>query len=137
MLDYILAITLFIGSFAYYIAPFFYPELHRKGDFFLSGLGLFYGLVLWICAGSITGGVLLGQVVGVTLLGWFALETGYLRRSLTLPEEQTEITSQLQEKIDSALQTGWVADLLAPITGVGRSRKVSRVTYSTINNRTS
>ena len=79
---------------------------------------MFYGLVLWVCAGSITGSVLLGQVVGVTLLGWFALETGYLRRSLTLSEEQTEITSQLQEKIDSALQSGWVADLLAPITGV-------------------
>uniref|UniRef100_A0ACD5GY64 Ycf66 family protein n=1 Tax=Desertifilum tharense IPPAS B-1220 TaxID=1781255 RepID=A0ACD5GY64_9CYAN len=35
-------------------SPFF-PEVYRKGDFIWSGVGLFYALVLWVCAGQIRG----------------------------------------------------------------------------------
>ncbi|MDY7015406.1 MAG: Ycf66 family protein, partial [Cyanobacteriota bacterium] len=61
MLAYILAIAVAFGSFAFYMAAFFFPEVHRKYDFLWSGVGFFYAFVLWICAGRITGGVLLGQ----------------------------------------------------------------------------
>nr|MDJ0715854.1 Ycf66 family protein [Prochloraceae cyanobacterium] len=129
MLAYILAIVVFLGSLAFYLAPFFYPEIHRKGDFYLSGLGLFYALVLWVCAGRITGSVLLGQIAGVSLVGWFALETAFMRRSLTQPQEQTEISPQVQEKIGNLLQTGWVAALVAPVIGLFRPSE-SQPTYS-------
>jgi len=62
VLAYLLAIAAALGSFALYISAFFFPEVHRKSDFYWSGLGLFYALVLWVCAGRITGAVLLGQM---------------------------------------------------------------------------
>ncbi|MBD1894613.1 Ycf66 family protein [Coleofasciculus sp. FACHB-129] len=101
MLAYILAIAVAVGSFALYMAAFFFPEVHRKSDFIWSGVGLFYALVLWVCAGRITGGVLLGQIASVALVGWLGWETLTLRRSLTPAAQQTEIPSPeaLQEKL--------------------------------------
>lgn len=101
MLAYILAIAVAVGSFALYMAAFFFPEIHRKSDFIWSGVGLFYALVLWVCAGRITGGVLLGQIASVALVGWLGWETLTLRRSLTPAAQQTEIPSPeaLQEKL--------------------------------------
>jgi len=90
MLAYILALTVGFGSFALYMAAFFLPEVHRKYDFIWSGVGLFYALVLWVCAGRITGGVLLGQTASVALLGWFGWQTLTLRRELTPPSLQTQ-----------------------------------------------
>ncbi|MBD1889541.1 Ycf66 family protein [Coleofasciculus sp. FACHB-SPT9] len=103
MLAYILAIAVAVGSFALYMAAFFFPEVHRKSDFIWSGVGLFYALVLWVCAGRITGGVLLGQIASVALVGWLGWETLTLRRSLTPAAQQTEIPSPeaLQEKLTS------------------------------------
>lgn len=95
MLAYLLAIAVGLGSFALYMAAFFFPEVHRKDDFLWSGVGLFYALVLWVCAGRITGGVLLGQVAGVSLLGWFVWETVVLRRAISRPEERTEVLEGL------------------------------------------
>lgn len=95
MLAYLLAIAVGLGSFALYMAAFFFPEVHRKDDFLWSGVGLFYALVLWVCAGRITGGVLLGQVAGVSLLGWFLWETVVLRRAISRPEERTEVLEGL------------------------------------------
>lgn len=89
MLAYILAIAVALGSLAFYIAAFFYPEIHRKSDFAWSGVGLFYALVLWVCAGRMTGAVLLGQTAGVALLGWFAWQTLVLRRALTPANQRT------------------------------------------------
>ncbi|NMG18049.1 Ycf66 family protein [Brasilonema bromeliae] len=93
MLAYILALTVGLGSVALYIAAFFFPEIHRKNDFILSGVGLFYALVLWIFARGITGGLLLGHVASVALLGWFGWQTLSLRRQLTPKIQQTQIPS--------------------------------------------
>jgi Ycf66 protein N-terminus len=75
MLTYLLAFAVALGSLALYFSAFLYPEIHRKGDLVWSGVGLFYALVLWVCAKQITGGVLLGQMAGSALLGWFAWQT--------------------------------------------------------------
>ncbi|MFB2898318.1 Ycf66 family protein [Aerosakkonemataceae cyanobacterium BLCC-F50] len=101
MLAYILALVVGTGSLAIYLAAFFLPEIHRKSDFYWSGVGLFYALVLWICAGRITGGVLLGQVASVALLGWFGWQTLTLRRELTPKWQQTELpsTEEATEKV--------------------------------------
>lgn len=91
MLAYILALAVGLGSFSIYMAAFFFPEVHRKSDFTWSGVGLFYALILWACAGRITGALLLGQMAGVALLGWFAWETLTLRRQVTPVAQQTPI----------------------------------------------
>lgn len=107
MLAYILALAVGLGSFAIYMAAFFFPEVHRKNDFIWSGVGLFYALVLWVCAGRITGSLLLGQVAGVALLGWSVGQTLSLRRQLT-PRSQTELPSieevknTVQEKVSNS-----------------------------------
>ncbi len=107
MLAYVLALAVGLGSLAIYMAAFFFPEIHRKSDFIWSGLGLFYALVLWVCAGRITGGVLLGQVASVALLGWSVTQTLQLRRELTPRLSQTELPSAeevkntVQEKVSN------------------------------------
>ena len=93
MLAYILALAVGLGSLGIYLAAFFFPEVHRKNDFIWSGVGLFYALVLWVCAGQINGGLLLGQVAGVALLGWAVTQTLQLRRQLTPVPQQTELPS--------------------------------------------
>lgn len=91
MLAYFLALAVGLGSFSIYMAAFFFPEVHRKSDFTWSGVGLFYALILWACAGRITGALLLGQMAGVAMLGWFAWETLTLRRQVTPIAQQTPI----------------------------------------------
>ncbi len=98
MLAYILALAVALGSLGIYLAAFFFPEIHRKFDFIWSGVGLFYALVLWVCAGRITGGLLLGQVAGVALLGWSVTQTLQLRRQLTPSSGQTLLPSSAQVK---------------------------------------
>ncbi|HCF27093.1 MAG TPA: hypothetical protein DEV81_07790 [Cyanobacteria bacterium UBA11049] len=98
MLAYILALAVALGSLGIYLAAFFFPEIHRKNDFYWSGVGLFYALILWVCAGRITGGLLLGQVAGVALLGWSVTQTLQLRRQLTPSLQQTELPSAEQVK---------------------------------------
>jgi hypothetical protein len=91
MLAYFLALAVGLGSFSIYMAAFFFPEVHRKSDFAWSGVGLFYALILWACAGRITGALLLGQMAGVALLGSLAWETLTLRRLVTPVAQQTPI----------------------------------------------
>jgi hypothetical protein len=91
MLTYLLAIAVFLGSLGLYLTAFFFPELHRKADFVWSGIGLFYGLVLWACGGRITGGVLLGQMASVSLLGWLGWQTLQLRREQVPLEQRSPI----------------------------------------------
>ncbi len=83
MLAYLLAIVIALGSFSFYMAAFFVPEVHRRQDFVWSGVGMFYALVLWVCADRFTGAVLLGQIASVSLLGWLGWQTLGLRRTLT------------------------------------------------------
>lgn len=89
MLAHILALVVGFSSFVLYMAAFFYPEVHRKNDFIWSGIGMFYALVLWVYAGRITGGILLGQAASVTLLGWLGWQTLKMRRDLTPYDQQT------------------------------------------------
>jgi hypothetical protein len=91
MLAYILALLVGLGSFGLYMTAFFFPEVHRKHDFIWSGVGLFYALVLWVCAGRMTGGVLLGQMAVVALLGWFGWQTILLRRQIAPIDQQTPL----------------------------------------------
>ncbi len=97
MLAYVLALAVGLGSLAIYLAAFFFPEVHRKNDFIWSGLGLFYALVLWVCAGRITGSLLLGQVASVVLLSWSVGQTLSLRRQIT-PSAQTPLPTATEVK---------------------------------------
>jgi Ycf66 protein N-terminus len=97
MLSYILATIVGLGSVAFYMAAFLFPEVYRKGDFIWSGVGFFYALVLWFCAGQIGGAVLLGQTASVALVGWLGWQTLKLRRETTPLAEQTS-TAVLEEK---------------------------------------
>lgn len=97
---YILAMMVGLGSFGLYLSAFFFPEVHRKYDLVWSGVGLFYALVLWVCAGRITGGVLLGQMSSVALLGWFGWQNLQLRRDRTPPDQQTQLPDSIQSADD-------------------------------------
>ncbi|MEQ8995016.1 MAG: Ycf66 family protein [Coleofasciculus sp. B1-GNL1-01] len=126
MLPYVLALVIGLGSFAYYMAAFFFPEVHRKSDFLWSGVGFFYALVLWVCAGRITGAVLLSQLASVSLLGWLGWQTLMLRRQLALPEAQTEISPQVQEKIASSGMFQLAKSLVVqPVARVFRRKPVA------------
>ncbi|WP_448571101.1 Ycf66 family protein [Trichothermofontia sp.] len=89
MLPYILALVVAVGSLALYLSAFFFPETHRKGDIVFSGVGLFYALVLWVCANRFTGAALLGQTASVALLTWFGWQTLTLRRELVPSDRRT------------------------------------------------
>ncbi|HTL89128.1 MAG TPA: Ycf66 family protein [Leptolyngbya sp.] len=99
MLTYVLALAIVLGSLGLYLSAFFYPDIYRKGDLTLSGVGLFYGLVLWFCADRITGAVLLGQIASVSLIGWF----GY--QSLTYRLGYTPSTAELQSKFSEVVNS--------------------------------
>ena len=115
MLAYILALAVGLGSFIIYMAAFFFPEVHRKGDFIWSGIGLFYALVLWFCAGRITGAVLLGQTASVALLGWFGWQTLTLRRQLTPKELQTAVAT---DEAITEKSTGILSKFTGKLTGL-------------------
>ena len=103
MLAYILAIAVGLASFGLYMAAFFFPEVHRKSDFVWSGVGLFYSLILWACAGRITGAVLLGQVASVSLLVWFGWEALTLRRTATPVTEKTPIPAKVKQRVNGLI----------------------------------
>ncbi|MEM9004877.1 MAG: Ycf66 family protein [Cyanobacteria bacterium P01_F01_bin.86] len=108
MLAYVLAIVIAIGSFSFYMAAFFVPEIHRRQDFVWSGVGLFYAVVLWFCAGRITGAVLLGQIASVALLGWLGWQTLGLRRELTPETVRTPVSWEDLQRWSQAAQQGLV-----------------------------
>ncbi len=123
MLAYVLALVVGLGSIGVYSAAFFFPEIHRKNDFIWSGVGLFYALVLWVCAGRITGSVLLGQISSVALLGWSVSQTLSLRRQLTPLQQQTELPSvekvknTVQEKVSNLSLTTRLSQSLKRVSG--------------------
>ena len=133
MLAYVLALVIGLGSLAIYLAAFFFPEIHRKEDFIWSGVGLFYALVLWVCAGRITGGVLLGQLASAALLGWFGWQTLTLRRSLTPVEQQTPIPNQdeFQTKLKNVLPAVSLQGLQQRVSGLFRKGKSDAKTAQT------
>lgn len=89
---HILAIAVWLGSIALYGAAFFFPEVHRRHDFFWSGVGSFYGLVLWFCAVQTSSTELLGHTASVVLLGWLGWQTLSLRRKRSPLDLQTPLT---------------------------------------------
>ena len=114
MLAYVLAIAIAVGSLAFYLIAFFLPEVHRRQDFIWSGVGLFYALVLWFCAGRMTGAVLLGQIASGALVLWLGWQTLSLRWALTPPSVRTPTSwGQVQQR--------W-ATLQAQLTGYGKGR---------------
>jgi len=117
MLAYVLALIVGLSSVALYMAAFFFPEVHRKHDFLWSGLGMFYALVLWVCAGRITGGVLLGQTASVALLGWLGWQTLVLRRQVAPLDQQTAVptAAEWQSLVAKAWGSISSAELIAPL----------------------
>lgn len=101
MLAYILALAVGFGSLSLYLSAFLFPEIYRKYDLLWSGLGLFYALVLWICAGRITGSLLLGQMASVALLGALGWQTLNLRFAQTPVEQRIQLQG---DSLQDALQ---------------------------------
>lgn len=91
MLANLLAVVVGLGSLSFYLAAFILPEVHRRSDFFWSGVGMFYAVVLWYCNRQINGAVLLGQTASVGLLLWLGYQTLLLRRETTPAAQQTPI----------------------------------------------
>ncbi|MGG6240814.1 Ycf66 family protein [Nodosilinea sp. AN01ver1] len=88
----VLAIAVWLGSIALYGAAFFFPEVHRRHDFFWSGVGGFYGLVLWFSAVQTSPTELVGHLASVVLLGWLGWQTLTLRRKRTPLDLQTPLS---------------------------------------------
>ncbi|GAB4470937.1 MAG: hypothetical protein OHK0037_29950 [Elainellaceae cyanobacterium] len=141
-MSHILALVVALGSFGLYMSAFFLPEVYRKNDFIWSGVGMFYALVLWVHAGRITGGVLLGQLASVALLGWLSWQLLESRRLLTPYDQQTRLPGSSRnfsdllklaaEELPGRLQTqfkalpqqasGWVNQVTSR---VGKSPKLA------------
>lgn len=136
MLAYVLALVVGLGSFFLYMAAFFFPEVHRKNDFIWSGVGLFYALVLWVCAGRITGGVLLGQTASVALLGWLCWQTLTLRRQTTPLDQQTALPSS--EELKASLSNLSNPETLTRLSGqvgvqLGKLKDRAQAAFTSVN----
>ena len=93
MLPYALAIAVGLSSSFLFLTAFFFKDIHRQDDFFWSGIGLFYALVLWFCASSIRGAVLLGQLAVVSLLIAYFWQVIKLRDAISHPEKKENLDS--------------------------------------------
>ncbi len=100
MLVYLLAIASGSGSLALFLTAFFLPEIHRKGDFIWSGIGLFYALVLWVMAAKVGGGLLLGETAGVAILVWAISQVLQTRWKLVPIEQRSAPSVELVAKIE-------------------------------------
>ncbi|MBD2109700.1 Ycf66 family protein [Nodosilinea sp. FACHB-13] len=108
---HVLAIAVWLGSISLYGAAFFFPEVHRRHDFFWSGVGAFYGLVLWFSAVQTSPTELLGHLASVVLLGWLGWQTLSLRRKRTPLDLQTLVTQESWATFGQQLKQ-WTVDLL-------------------------
>jgi Ycf66 protein N-terminus len=93
MLPYALAIAVGLSSSILFLTAFFFKDIHRQDDFFWSGVGLFYALVLWFCSTSITGAILLGQLAVVALLSAYFWQLLKLRKAIANPETKESLDS--------------------------------------------
>jgi hypothetical protein len=93
MLPYALAIIVGLSSLVLFSTAFFMSDVHRQDDFFWSGIGLFYALVLWFCATRITGALLLGQAAAVALLMSYNWQTLKLRKAIANPDRAAELNN--------------------------------------------
>lgn len=127
MLAYFLAILVAIISLVLYLNAFIRPKIHRKDDFLWSGLGLFYALVLWICAGRITGAILLGQVAGVAVFIAFIWENIRLRAIITAQAESNQV-------LEGFSVLSFIAQSLIGLSQLGRKKIVSTPTETKTEN---
>jgi Ycf66 protein N-terminus len=79
MLNDLLGWIVVLGSLGLYLSRFFLPEVQRKNDAIWSGIGLFYGLILWANGDRIKGGLLLGQMASVALIVWLGWQASRIR----------------------------------------------------------
>ena len=93
MLPYALAIIVGLTSSILFLTAFFLPDIHRQDDFLWSAVGLFYAVVLWFCATSIGGAVLLGQIAVVALLTAYFWQMLKLRKAILYPEQRANLDS--------------------------------------------
>jgi Ycf66 protein N-terminus len=103
MLTYLLAFAIALASIGLYAMTFFLPAFKREQDLIASGVGLFYALVLWICAGQVRGGLLLGQMASVALIGWLgwqAFETRWAGLSAA-DREQAKVLTEIKAKFSN------------------------------------
>jgi methyl-accepting chemotaxis protein len=103
MLTYLLALAIALASIGLYALTFFIPSFKREQDLIASGVGLFYALVLWICAGQVRGGLLLGQMASVALIGWLgwqAFETRWGGLSAA-EKDQAKVLTEIKEKFSN------------------------------------
>lgn len=106
MLPYILAIVVGLSSLYLLTTAFIAPDRHRQDDFLWSAVGLFYALVLWLCAGRITGAILLGQAAAAILFIAFAWQTLKLRQALFYPDKPVKLFTIV----------GWLGNRLGKVT---------------------
>ncbi|TRU44927.1 MAG: hypothetical protein EWV91_15645 [Microcystis aeruginosa Ma_QC_Ca_00000000_S207] len=106
MLPYILAVVVGLSSLYLLTTAFIAPDRHRQDDFLWSAVGLFYALVLWLCAGRITGAILLGQVAAAILFIAFAWQTLKLRQALFYPDKPVKLFTIV----------GWLGNRLGKVT---------------------
>lgn len=91
MASQVLAIAVGFSSVILFIASFFFPEVHRRGDLVLSWFMLFFALVLWFYQTEIQGGLLAGEAAGVLVLIWFGAQSLALRRATTPKKQRTPL----------------------------------------------
>jgi Ycf66 protein N-terminus len=103
MLTYLLAFAIALASIGLYAMTFFLPGFKREQDLIWSGVGLFYALVLWICAGQVRGGLLLGQMASGALIGWLgwqAFETRWGGLSAA-EKDQAKVLTEIKQKFSN------------------------------------
>ena len=106
MLSYALAIAVATISLVLFLTAFLMSDIHRKDDFFWSGVGFIYALVLWFCARNITGAVLLGQAAATAVLVSSTWQTLKLRRAIANPDRAAEIYNfSVWQKIQNLLKS--------------------------------
>ncbi|MFM2431301.1 MAG: hypothetical protein RLZZ511_2514 [Cyanobacteriota bacterium] len=103
MLTYLLAFAIAIASLGLYAISFLLPAFKREQDLIWSGVGLFYALVLWACAGQVRGGLLLGQMASVALIGWLGWQAfGARWAGLSAAEkDQAKVLTDIQAKFSN------------------------------------
>jgi hypothetical protein len=120
MLANILAIVVGASSLYLLSTAFSAADRHRKDDFLWGAVGLFYALVLWLCAGRFTGAILLGQAAASVLLLVFGWQTLQLRQALLYPDRPVQLFSAV-EWLQGRL--GKVSPLKPPKTPVSKSKE--------------
>lgn len=116
MLAYILSIIVAVLSLILFGLAFFAPLLHRRDDFLWSGVGLFYALVLWLCAAQISGAVLLGQAAATVIilaLGWQTLK---FRDAIAHPEKGIDLSFSVIDSIERFLGSSKSPKAVQPST---------------------